>query len=96
MTLLVWSGSEVTIFAAGDEVCYAGDVTRQGSNAEFQLVDERVVGPKPKSLSNAEAAAMPLTGLTSWEMLFERFGIVEGGSKARPCLSLAAPAVLVH
>ena len=79
-------GSDVTLFEVGDEVWYAGDATRPGSNTEFQLVDERIVGPKPKSLSNAEAAAMPLTGLTSWEMLFDRFGIHEGDGEGQSLL----------
>jgi NADPH2:quinone reductase len=79
-------GAEVTLFSVGDEVWYAGDAARAGSNTQFQLVDERVVGPKPKSLSNGEAAAMPLTGLTSWEMLFDRFGIVEGGGEGKTLL----------
>jgi NADPH2:quinone reductase len=68
-------GSEVRNFGIGDEVYYAGVPTRPGSNAEFQLVDERIVGRKPKTLSFAQAAALPLTGLTAWEMLFERFKI---------------------
>jgi len=68
-------GSEVTNFGVGDEVYYAGVINRPGSNAEFQLVDDRIVGRKPKSLSFAQAAALPLTGLTAWEMLFERFKI---------------------
>ncbi|MEI8610321.1 zinc-binding alcohol dehydrogenase family protein [Enterovibrio sp. Hal110] len=54
---------------------YAGDLTRQGSNAEFQLVDERIVGRKPKSLSNAEAAALPLTAIAAWGLLFEHLGL---------------------
>jgi len=84
--VVIATGSDVSLFKEGDEVWYAGDPTRPGSNAEFQLVDERVVGPKPKSLSNAEAAAMPLTGLTAWEMLFDRFGIVEGGGEGKTLL----------
>jgi zinc-binding alcohol dehydrogenase family protein len=68
-------GSEVTNFGVGDEVYYAGVVNRPGSNAEFQLVDDRIVGRKPKTLSFAESAALPLTSLTAWEMLFERFKI---------------------
>lgn len=79
-------GSDVSFFSVGDEVWYAGDASRQGSNAEQQLVDERVVGHKPKSLSNAEAAAMPLTSLTAWEMLFDRFGITEGGGEGKSLL----------
>lgn len=65
-------GEDVTLFEVGEEVWYAGDLKRQGSNAQFQLIDERIVGKKPKSLSFAEAAAMPLTSLTAWEILFER------------------------
>jgi zinc-binding alcohol dehydrogenase family protein len=68
-------GPEVSNFGIGEEVYYAGAVNRPGSNAEYQLVDERIVGHKPKTLSFAEAAALPLTALTAWEMLFERFKI---------------------
>lgn len=68
-------GSEVRNFGIGDEVYYAGVPNRPGSNAEYQLVDERIAGRKPKTLSFAQAAALPLTGLTAWEMLFERFKI---------------------
>lgn len=68
-------GSGVTSFAVGDEVWYAGDVTRQGSNAEFQAVDERIVARKPSSLGFADAAALPLTTITAWETLFERFAM---------------------
>lgn len=72
-------GEEVTRFKAGDTVYYAGDITRAGSNAEFQLVDERIVGRKPQSLSFAQAAALPLTAITAWEALFERLGIDRHG-----------------
>lgn len=68
-------GAEVTLFAPGDEVYYAGDVDRPGSYAELQCVDERLVGRKPKSLSFAEAAALPLTTITAWEMLFDRMRV---------------------
>jgi NADPH2:quinone reductase len=68
-------GAAVTTFAPGDEVWYAGDISRQGSNAELQAVDERIVGPKPKSLSFKDSAALPLTTITAWETLFERFGL---------------------
>ena len=68
-------GSEVRNFGIGDEVYYAGVPNRPGANAEFHLVDERIVGRKPKTLSFAQSAALPLTGLTAWEMLFERFKI---------------------
>lgn len=66
------TGEAVTLFRPGDEVFYAGQVNRPGSNAERQAVDERIVGAKPKSLGFAEAAAVPLTALTAWELLFER------------------------
>lgn len=68
-------GEDVSQFKPGDKVFYAGDLNRHGSNAEYQLVDERLVGLKPKSLSKAEAAALPLTAITAWELLFERLGI---------------------
>ncbi|MEO0471824.1 MAG: zinc-binding alcohol dehydrogenase family protein, partial [Bacteroidota bacterium] len=66
---------EVSLFKVGDAVWYAGDLTRSGSNAQFQLVDERIVGHKPQSLSFAEAAALPLTSLTAWELLFDRMEV---------------------
>ena len=65
-------GAEVSLFQPGDEVYYAGDITRPGSNAQYQLVDERLAGPKPTTLDFAEAAALPLAALTAWELLFER------------------------
>ena len=70
-------GSDVELFKKGDAVYYAGDITRSGCNSEYQLVDERIVGFKPKTLSDAQAAAMPLTTLTAWEMLFDRIRINE-------------------
>jgi len=78
-------GPEVTGFKPGDAVFYAGAIDRPGSNAEFHLVDERIVGPKPKNLGFAEAAALPLTAITAWEMLFDRLDIrkpVPGGAHA--------------
>lgn len=66
------TGPEVTAFAPGDEVYYAGDVTRPGCNAQWQHVDARVVGRKPTTLDFADAAALPLTTLTAWELLFDR------------------------
>lgn len=68
-------GSEASLFHAGERVWYAGDITRQGSYAEYQLVDERIVGHAPASLDDAHAAAMPLTSLTAWEALFDKLGI---------------------
>jgi len=72
---VVATGEAATEFKPGDRVYYAGDLNRQGSNAEYQLVDERIVGVKPKSLSDAEAAALPLTAITAWELLFEHLSI---------------------
>jgi zinc-binding alcohol dehydrogenase family protein len=69
-------GPEVSLFKPGDEVFYAGSILRQGTNAEFHLVDERIVGRKPKSLSFAQAAALPLTSITAWELLFDRLGAI--------------------
>lgn len=68
-------GPDCTLFQPGDEVYYAGDVDRPGSNSEFQLVDERIVGWKPKTLNYAQAAALPLTSITAWEGLYDRLGI---------------------
>jgi NADPH:quinone reductase len=78
-------GSEVSLFKVGDEVFYAGAITRSGTNAEFHLVDERLVGSKPKSLKFEEAAALPLTTLTAWETLFDRLDVkrpVKGAANA--------------
>jgi NADPH2:quinone reductase len=71
-------GPEVTLFAPGDEVWYAGSRARPGTNAELHLVDERIVGRKPRTLDFAQAAAMPLTTITAWEALFDRLGLVPG------------------
>ena len=68
-------GDDVQILNVGDRVYYAGDLTRQGANAEFQLVDERIVGRAPKSLSDSEAAALPLTAITAWELLFQHLAL---------------------
>lgn len=68
---------KLPLFKVGDSVWYAGDLTRDGSNAEFQAVDERIISLKPITVSNAEAAALPLTAITAWEMLFDRFQISE-------------------
>lgn len=71
-------GSEVTRFKPGDEVFHAGEITRPGTNAEFHLVDERIAGRKPTSVGFAEAAAMPLTSITAWEILFDSFALEQG------------------
>ncbi|HKQ29324.1 MAG TPA: zinc-binding alcohol dehydrogenase family protein [Burkholderiales bacterium] len=73
-------GPEVTLFKAGTAVYYAGDVTRPGANSEFHLVDERIVGRKPKRLDFAQAAAIPLTAITAWEAFFDRMKVKKGAS----------------
>src|ERR1700750_2569184 len=73
-------GPDVSLFKAGDQVFYAGWIWRQGTNSQFHLVDERIVGNKPKSLSFAQAAALPLTSITAWELLFDRLGAVPAKS----------------
>lgn len=72
------AGPDCTLFRPGDPVFYAGSIARPGSNGELRLVDERIVGPKPASLSFAEAAALPLTAITAWEMLFDRLQVRRG------------------
>lgn len=84
--IVVETGADVTGYKVGDEVFYAGDVTRPGSNAEFQAVDERIVGRKPASLDFADAAGIPLTAITAWEMLFDAFRLTEGGGAGKSLL----------
>ncbi|ERI13894.1 zinc-binding alcohol dehydrogenase family protein [Brucella intermedia] len=72
---VVETGDQVRDFKPGDRVWYAGSLTRPGANSEFHLVDERIAGRKPASLSNGEAAALPLTSITAWEMLFDRLDV---------------------
>jgi NADPH2:quinone reductase len=79
-------GPACTLFRPGDEVFYAGVVNRPGSNAELQLVDERIVGRKPRTLSFPEAAALPLTSITAWEGLHDRLGIHEGAGSGEALL----------
>jgi zinc-binding alcohol dehydrogenase family protein len=71
-------GPRVTLFKPGDEVFYAGALDRPGTNSELHVVDERIVGPKPGSLSFSQAAALPLTAITAWELLFDRLGVPYG------------------
>ncbi|WP_419805415.1 zinc-binding alcohol dehydrogenase family protein [Terriglobus sp.] len=73
--VVVRRGRDCSLFKVGDEVWYAGSIARQGTNAQFHAVDERIVAPKPKSIGFAEAAALPLTAITAWELLFDRLGI---------------------
>ena len=68
-------GPDATLFKPGDEVWYAGDLTRPGTNSELHLVDERIVGHKPKNIDFAQAAALPLTAITAWELLFDRLEV---------------------
>ncbi|MGF1739455.1 zinc-binding alcohol dehydrogenase family protein [Photobacterium satsumensis] len=74
-------GPDVTLFKPGDKVWYAGDLTRSGTNAEFQLVDEKIVGHMPQNLGFAQAAALPLTTITAWEMLFDRLEVDKDSNK---------------
>ncbi|MCM8540467.1 MAG: zinc-binding alcohol dehydrogenase family protein [Lentisphaeraceae bacterium] len=83
-------GNNVTKFRLGDEVFYAGDITREGTNAEFHAVDERIVGMKPKSMDFAEAAAFPLTSITAWEILFDSLKLKEGEGKGESVLIIGA------
>jgi zinc-binding alcohol dehydrogenase family protein len=80
-------GPEVRRFKPGDAVWYAGALDRPGANSEFHVVDERLVGRKPSTLSMAEAAALPLTTVTAWELMFERMGIAHG-TQGRPATLL--------
>ncbi|OBZ09070.1 NADPH:quinone reductase [Bacillus sp. FJAT-27264] len=73
--VVVEIGPESTLFKPGDKVFYAGSLVRPGTNSEFHLVDERIVGRKPQTLDFAEAASLPLTTITAWESLFDRLGI---------------------
>lgn len=83
-------GADVTRFKPGDAVYYAGDVTRPGSNAEYQLVDERLAGSKPESLDFAQAAALPLTTITAWELLFQRMPFdADNGGQDKTLLVIA-------
>lgn len=84
-------GPDALLFKVGDAVYYAGDITRPGSNSEFQLVDERIVGAKPASLGFAEAAALPLTTITAYEAFFDRLGIDrDGADKGQSVLIIGA------
>ena len=83
-------GSAVDKFKVGDEVFYAGDITRPGTNSEFHAVDERIVGKKPSSLNFADAAGMPLTSITSWELLFDTFDLKESKGMGEALLNIGA------
>lgn len=83
-------GVDVTMFSAGDEVWYAGSVTRPGANSELHLVDERITAKKPATLDFAAAAAMPLTTITAWELLFDRLGVARHGGEGASLLIVGA------
>ncbi|OLF55730.1 zinc-binding alcohol dehydrogenase family protein [Pseudomonas chlororaphis] len=85
-------GSDVSLFKVGDKVFYAGSIARAGANSERHVVDERIVGHMPKSLGFAEAAALPLTAITAWELLFERLQISEGRADAGQSLLIVGAA----
>jgi zinc-binding alcohol dehydrogenase family protein len=85
-------GNEVTLFQPGDKVFYAGSIARAGANSELHVVDERIVGHMPESLSFAHAAALPLTAITAWELLFERLQIAEGSADSGQSLLIVGAA----
>lgn len=85
-------GSEVSLFQPGDRVFYAGAIDRAGANSELHVVDERIVGHMPSSLSFADAAALPLTAITAWELLFERLQISEGSANQNQTLLIVGAA----
>ena len=76
-------GAAVTGFKPGERVWYAGSITRPGANSELHAVDERIVARAPKSLEDAQAAALPLTAITAWELLFDRLGVAHGGGAGK-------------
>lgn len=83
-------GVDVNGFAVGDRVFYAGALNRPGTNVEYHLVDARLVGHAPRSIDDAHAAALPLTAITAWEMLFDRLGVIEGGGAGQHLLIIGA------
>lgn len=85
-------GPDATLFQPGDEVFYAGDITRQGTNSEFHLVDERIVGTKPKSIGFAKAAAFPLTSITAYEAFFDRLDVDVNGANKQDTLLIVGGA----
>lgn len=83
-------GSEVKDFKAGDRVYYAGSIARPGTNSELHVVDERIAAKAPQSLTDAEAAALPLTAITAYELLFDRLGVAKGGGKGQTLMIVGA------
>ncbi len=88
--VVVSVGAEVTMFKPGDEVWYAGDITREGANSELHIVDERIVADKPTTINFEAAAAMPLTSITAWEMLFDRLGVAPGSGEGDTIVIIGA------
>ncbi|MEN0106096.1 MAG: alcohol dehydrogenase catalytic domain-containing protein, partial [Pseudomonas sp.] len=85
-------GSEVSLFKVGDKVFYAGALNRAGANSELHVVDERIVGHMPKHLSFTQSAALPLTAITAWELLFERLQVPQGKSGKQHSLLIVGAA----
>jgi NADPH:quinone reductase len=79
-------GQDVTLFRPGDEVAYSGTILRPGTNQQYHLIDERLVGRKPRVLDWAESAALPLTGVTAWEVLFDRLDVRRPVTGAKPAI----------
>lgn len=90
--VVVETAAEASLFRPGDEVWYAGSIARPGTNAELHLVDERIVGRKPASLDFARAAALPLTSITAWELLFDRLGVAPGKGHSDAALLIVGAA----
>ncbi len=89
---VVDTGKNAQLFKAGDRVFYAGDISRPGSNSEYQLIDERIVGKAPNSLNDCEAAAMPLTSITAYELLFDRLQVAKGADSQGQVLLISGAA----
>lgn len=90
--VVVDTGPAVSLFRPGDEVWYAGQIDRPGTNSQLHLVDERIVARKPESLTHLEAAALPLTSITAWELLFDRLGVAPGKGHAGQSLLIVGAA----
>lgn len=87
---VVGMGDEVTGFSAGDRVYYAGAINRPGCDSQLHVVDHRIAAAAPTSLTDAEAAALPLTSITAWELLFDRLGVPRGGGLGQSLLIIGA------
>lgn len=83
-------GEEVSLFKVGAHVWYAGAIDRAGANSQYQIVDERIVAHRPKSLSAAQAAALPLTSITAWELLFDRLALSQANTAGQALLIIGA------